>query len=360
MMEDLKQINACSRTVNQQPFATQALIHQLEWRKNQSNITKERGTWNGIGYDHILPAEDWLQGIWTDIRKPLTRYLEVSKIQANNNKSNLKSSWTQCANIFFPFRIDGNARRMLASFLSRQLGIDVNSIDDVELEYAADGKLSPSQLLGESDGMRGAGQTSPDVAILFTCDDGKCGIYLIENKYTEHHFYSCSAASNTLDKAHTDKGREINPDPERCKHIQALLQNYQGECHQASASWKRQYWHILCKSMDEDTFNRLPYCPAMRDGYQLFRQQALAQGIADFGLFDYVYSGVAYDARNEELVTCLNRVGIPDFRTVWPKLFNTAVRFLCYTHQDLVKWVNRSKSTFINKWGKYIIERYDY
>jgi hypothetical protein len=83
---------------------------------------------------------------------------------------------------------------MLASFLNSELNLSISSIDGIELEYTAPGKLSPELLRGEMHGKRGSGQTSPDVAILFQCKDGKCGIHLVENKYTEHHFYPCSAA----------------------------------------------------------------------------------------------------------------------------------------------------------------------
>jgi hypothetical protein len=117
---------------------------------------------------------------------------------------------------------------------------------------------------------------------------------------------------------------------------------------------------LLIKTVNEQVLKELNYCPAMRDGYQLLRQQALAQGIADSGLFDIVYSGVAYDSRNGELISCLKRVGINDFKDGWPKLFNTEVRFHCFTHQDLVNWISRSKSGFIKNWSKYIINRYGY
>ncbi|MDD2252224.1 MAG: hypothetical protein PHQ10_04590 [Dehalococcoidales bacterium] len=339
-------------------FSEQARLHQLSWREKQTDLTDKCGMQNRVTYNHILPTEEWLGGVWACIREPLCCYLDSSGIQANTGKHNLKSSWTQCANIFFPFRIDGNARRMLASFLSRQLGIDVKTIDGVELEYAADGKLSPSQLLGEANGMRGSGQTSPDVAIFFTCSDGQCGIYLIENKYTEHHFYGCSATRKTLDKAYIDRGLEPNPNPKRCEDKDSLVSNVAGTCHQAV--WGRQYWQILIKTVNEQVLKELNYCPAMRDGYQLLRQQALAQGIADSGLFDFVYSGVAYDGRNNELISCLKRVGINDFREGWPKLFNTEVRFHCFTHQDLVEFIRDSKSTFVKKWVNYINGRYSY
>jgi len=339
-------------------FSNQAQRHQCDWRRGRTDLTDKWGTQNKVEYEHILPHDEWLGGVWDRIRKPLVSYLDASMIQANEGRHNLKSSWTQCANVFFPFRVDANARRMLASFLTRQLGVQVASIDSIELEYAADGKLSPGQLLGEKNGMRGSGQTSPDVAILFTCDDGTCGIYLIENKYTEHHFYGCSAAKKTLDRSRTERGLSPNPAPGRCKDVETLLADYRSACHQVA--WRRQYWTILRGTVSEDAFRELSYCPALADGYQLLRQQALAQGIAESHVFDHVYHGVAYDSRNDRLVSCLRLLGMTDFRTDWPKLFNSDVRFHCFKHQDIVAWVARSRSAFNQGWVDYVRDRYDY
>ena len=339
-------------------FNSQAERHQRGWRADQTDLTKQLGTQNKVEYEHILPHDAWLGGVWDPIREPLKCYLEASMIQANAGKHNLKSSWTQCANVFFPFRVDPDARRMLASFLTRQFGIQISAIDSIELEYAADGNLSPCQLLGERDGKRGSGQTSPDVAVLFTCADGSCGIYLIENKYTEHHFYDCPAAKKTLDRSHTERRLEPNPAPERCRNVGALLADHVSTCHQVS--WGRRYWSLLSSAVDKAALKKLPQCPAMTDGYQLLRQQALAQGIADSHLFDLVYSGVAYDNRNDRLMGCLRRLGMPDFRTDWPTLFNTGVRSLCFAHQDLVEWVGRSRDAFLGDWRKYVSSRYGY
>ena len=132
---------------------------------------------------------------------------------------------------------------MLASFLTKELGLKVDTVDSIEFEYAAEGKLSPRQLLGEEKGMRGSRQTSPDVAINFTCADGKCGIYLVENKYTEHHFYGCSAANKTLNKGHAQRGLSPNPNSARCMDIATLLSDVDTNCHQLT--WGRQYWRIL-------------------------------------------------------------------------------------------------------------------
>ena len=104
----------------------------------------------------------------------------------------------------------------------------------------------------------------------------------------------------------------------------------------------------------------LAYCPAMTDGYQLLRQQALAQGILNAGMFDYVISGVAYDERNIQLLGCLKRTGIDDFRVEWSKLFTSGVSFHSFSHQALVAWVTRSRVDYVKKWGEYVSDRYGY
>jgi hypothetical protein len=341
-------------------FNKQAENDQLTWRAFNEVELGHNGTQNGKTRDHILPSDKWLLGVWEEIRDLLEHYIEAEQIQANTGKHNLKSSWTQCANTFFPFRIHSYMKTMLASFLNRELDLNVSSIDSIDLEYAAPGKLDANHLLGEQGGMRGSGQTSPDVAIQFSCKDGKCGIFLIENKYTEHHFYSCSAAKKVLDKAHSLRGLQANPDPERCRDTERLINDLESQCQQSF--WERKYWKILVDHINRPVLGNLSHCPAMTDGYQLFRQQALAQGIADAGLFDYVISGVAYDERNAELITCLSSIGINDFRRDWPNLFNvnSEVMFYCFSHQRFVSWVMRSGSRYINDWGNYLTKRYGF
>ena len=137
-----------------------------------------------------------------------------------------------------------------------------------------------------------------------------------------------------------------------------VYENPDAMCHQQE--WGRKYWKLLKGSINEETLKACGVCPALTDGYQLFRQQAYAQGIADSGLFDLVVSGVAYDKRNMALISCLKSVRINDFASDWSRLFNTSVRFHCFTHQELVSWATRSRSGFIKEWGQYVKDRYDY
>lgn len=332
--------------------------HQISWRNKTHLLEGQYGLYYGKPRKHILPDEQWLQGVWQPIRDSLATYLDVSGIQPSSQKNNLKSSWTQSANLFFPFRWHHHMRRMLASFLSRQLDLTVTSIEAVEFEYAAPGNLEPKRLLGEQGGSRGSGQTSPDVAVIFGCEDGKSGLYLIENKYTEHHFYKCSGADTRPGQGHISIGLQPNDNPDRCRNVMGVYGNPDAMCHQQE--WRRKYWRLLKDSINEENLQACGVCPALTDGYQLFRQQAYAQGIADSGLFDLVVSGVAYDKRNMTLISCLKSVRINDFARDWSRLFNTSVRFHCFTHQELVSWVTRSRSGFIKEWGQYANDRYDY
>ena len=332
--------------------------HQCNWRQTNNELPIEYGTYKGNEYKHILPPEKWLLGVWEPIRESLDQYIKATRIQPNTQKNNLKSSWIQCANAFFPFKTNDAMKRMLRSFVSRQLSLNVSSIEAIEFEYSAPGRLEPKRLLGEQGGMRGSNQTSPDVAILFGCDDGSSGIYLIENKYSEHHFYDCSAAHKTVSLAHKRQGMPPNNNPARCLDLMGIIENPQTMCQQEE--WNRHYWGILRDSFDPSIAGTMPRCPAMKDGYQLLRQQALAQGIMNSSLFDIVVSGIAYDQRNRELIHCMKDLGVDDVMRGWGNLFQTKVMFHCFTHQDLISWVTRSRGGFIKQWGDYMNDRYDY
>lgn len=349
-----------NRKANKHNFNKEAELHQKKWRKGQELLPGEYGQQNRVRKKHILPAPKWLFGVWQPIRQELDEYIRVSGIQPNRGRHNLKSSWTQCVNLFFPFfYYDKRFRATFAGFLRELLDLPVTHIERIEFEYAAPGNLEPRRLLGELKGMRGSGQTSPDVAVMFGCNDGKSGIYLIENKYTEHSFYDCSGAKKTLGKGYEGRRLKPNENPERCKHAADMLRSPDTMCHQQQ-SWRRKYWSRLKDTINEDFLEKCGHCPALRGGYQLFRQQALAQGIADSELFDHVVTGVAYDSRNDTLIGCLRGIGIDDFTSGWTRLFDTSVRFCCFTHQDLVSFVNKSKNSTAINWAKYVMKRYDY
>ena len=325
--------------------------HQTEWRA--ANVaSQEFGQQNGVRKRWILPSRSWEEGLWPGIRSgsenSLPSYLEKNHVQKHTGAHNLKSSWTQCANLYFPFRATADGRDMLASFLKHHVDTSIDSLIEIELEYADAGKLHPSRLLGESRGSRGANQTSPDLGLLV---NGGSGLVLVESKFTEHSFYDCSA-----NKAVDRYGRPVNPDPDRCDHPVGVMRDPASQCHQMTRG--RKYWEHLAPVVNLVALAALPHCPAAKTGYQLFRQQALAEGIAQSGNYELVVSAVAMDDRNESLDASLRRSGISGLRQ-WGAIFQGRARFAVFTHQQWIAWVREHNTCGQwSDWLLYVQSRY--
>ena len=306
-------------------------LHQIEWRK--TNVESEEcGRWRGRQYQWILPEGSWEEGLWPGIStgsdNSLPAYLESTGVQKHGGVHNLKSSWVLCANLYFPFRGTADGKALFASFLRHHVATEIDSLEEIELEYAEDGDLHPSRLLGEEGGTRGAHQTSPDLGLLV---NGGQGLVLVENKLTEKSFYECSAWRHK-----GSSRRSGNSDPCRCNRPGEVARDHENQCHQAA--WGRRYWEHLAPVVDETALAELPNCPAMKDGYQLFRQQALAEGIARSGRYDLIVSAVAVDERNDDTEAALSGSGISGLRQ-WGRLFKGRARFAVFTHQEWVGWV---------------------
>ncbi len=337
---------------NMASFDHQMNEYQTSWRKNHLDCT-EPGEQLGRRRSWILPRDLWEQGLWPGIRtgsdNPLPDYLKMNEVQKHGGVHNLKSSWVLCANMYFPFRASGEGRALLASFLKTHVEEKIDTLETIELEFAEPrgSKLHPSCLLGEAGGNRGANQTSPDLGLRV---NGRRGLVLVENKFTEHSFYECSAWRHK-----GSSRRPGNPNPERCNSPLKVVED-ESRCHQSS--WGRRYWEHLAPDVDREALGSLPICPAARHGYQLFRQQALAEGIARSGEYDLVVSAVAIDDRNGELEAGLRRSGIGGFEQ-WGKIFRGRARFAVFTHQKWVDWVRDKGDSRWGDWLSYVTERYN-
>lgn len=322
--------------------------HQTEWRVCQVAST-EHGKQLGRRRSWILPEELWEKGLWPGIRSDsdnsLSKYLDDKAIQKHTGVHNLKSSWVLCANLYFPFRDSADGRDLLASFLKRHVDEDISSLEDIELEYAECGELHPSKLLGEGGGGRGANQTSPDLGLKV---NGGHGLVLVEVKFTEHSFYECSAWKH-----------RTNSNSDRCKNAAEVAKNSKEQCHwETWEGRERRYWELLKRAVDQDAMAGVKHCPAMQHGYQLFRQQALAEGIAKSGKYNLVVSAVAFDDRNEYLEAALRRSGIDGFDG-WRRLFKGKAKFAAFTHQKWVRWVREHQSSGQwDDWLEYVRGRY--
>ena len=327
---------------------------QVAWRKHHVK-TRDQGWQNGKQRPWILPAPRWEDGLWPGIRSgsqnPLQSYLDTTGVQKHQYVHNLKSSWVLCANLYFAHRQD---MRLLGRFLAERIDQRIVRIERLELEYAEDPPLDPTTLLGEPQGKRGAHQTSPDIAFIVTLKTGGRGLILTENKFTEHYFYPCSGR----------KKEHGNPDSGRCLDAQAVIQNPAAQCYllnwETGQRKNRQYWQYL--NISRSGRRTLRQCPAATAGYQLFRQQALAEAIAQKSdAYDLVVSAVAYDTRNTALTQSMKSAGISNFSTDWAALFDGQTRFASFTHQDWVHWVRThgANGQWAN-WLGWVAARYGY
>lgn len=338
-------------------FRRELSTRQLCWRR-KSSVDQRTFARTVRGQEHFLdlafPPESWRDNLWPGVRAEVDRQLRRG-IQVHQWKNHLLSSWAACSNLYLPFD-NAEGLELLAGFLRRDVAPALARIDRVELEYAAEESdaLHPSKLLGEAGGRRGSGQTSPDLAFLGELESGEAMALLVESKLTERNFYPCSHLKPT----------NPNLEPERCKRIADVVRSPGTMCHQnqsAPVGMGRRYWTILQEAANVAALDGLPHCPALHTGYQLLRQQALAEGFAASGRFGLVVSAVAYDARNAELISSLAESGVPDFRSGWGGLFRGKSHFRTWTHQAWVGWVREhGRSGQWGAWLKYVEERYGY
>ena len=328
-------------------FRNEQIELQVNWRERQE-IGKEYGSQNGKTRPWIVPKSEWEKTIWLELRKDLLNYLLKEDVQHHIGVHNLLSSWILCSNLYFGAYINDGFRELFRQFLEKKLEVNIDVINKIYLEFAMDSDLSPTNLLGEPEGKRGSGQTSPDVAV--DLSSGKENILLlIECKYTEHSFYNCSGRKSKI-----KSGLVPNPKPERCINKETIM-DFKNNCHQIL--WGRKYWNFI--KISEYGKKNLIKCPASVGGYQLIRQQALAEGILLSGKFNKVFSCVAYDGRNESLMSAMKLTGINSIKKEWENFFDIKSKFIVWEHQEWVEYVRKNKrKQFEKDWIKYISERY--
>ncbi len=341
-------------------FRDQMRRKQLDWKKLNLPHVQGQGWWNKQQYEHILPRGSREENLWTGIQRgglfPLDDYLSSKGIQAHTGRDNLLSSWTLAANLYFPFGQSPDGRRLVTEFLATCVSGSISSVEAVELEWEHQRTaLQPPTLLGETDGSRGTNQTSPDVAFDVVLRGGGRGVVLTEVKFTEHNFYACSI------RKQLDAARKATS----CHSLSLLEADPQGLCGQHSEKGRR-YWDHLQEVFDWKA--PLRWCPAATAGYQMFRQQALAEALAVNSNLDLVVSALAYHEGNTGLIGSLRRTGrvagkdsLRDIRTDWARLFNGQAKFRTFSHQSWVTFVRRSASrpSWCDDWLEYVAARYD-
>lgn len=192
---------------------------QVAWR--QAHVQSEEYGWqNRVQRPWILPEHLWEESLWPGIRKgsgnALSEYLQNNGMRQHSGAHNLKSSWTLCANLYFPFRASRVGLDLFASFLRERVASEIASLEAIELEYEGKDDLHPAALLGEKRGRRSWKQTSPDLGL--SVNKGQ-GLILVENKFVEKNFYTCPGSPHYRNRGQKTK----NPYPDRCKTRWRLL-----------------------------------------------------------------------------------------------------------------------------------------
>ena len=330
--------------------------YQIMWKTKYLPHIRTNGYQNGQSYSHILPKTNYKENFYPQIVKELfdsdSGYLRQNQIKPHTGIHNLLSSWTLCANMYWPFN-NAEGRHLLKEWLTKQTNLDIAEVTNLELEYEDPmPELKPGSLLGEENhGMRGSGQTSPDLAVLFKTSEGHDGILLIESKFTEHSFYACSGYVKKTKTANAP-----NPNNRRCLNPSGILSSNFNDCH--LTAWGRKYWGLLKNNLDQAAFIQLNRCPMSTSCYQVFRQQALAKGFEKH--YSIVASCVVTDKRNTTLVNSCTSTGMTSFPDGWKKLF-PGLSFFWLTHNSWFDFVNKNnKAGKWNDWIEYIKNRYDY
>jgi hypothetical protein len=337
-------------------FREEMVATQVEWRRH-ALYNQEPGKHANSEYDYVLPSNAWELNLWYWINSgspnSLPGYLKENGIRKPNNSHHLLSSWVFCASLYFPFR-EEKGRELLAEFLRRKVSPKIERVDRVEMKFQADeGALRPRQLLGEDGARKGAGVTAPDLAFVVDTAYGP-GVILVECTFAETSFHPCYGRVK-----HT-YFRPTNPEPERCLDIQSLLESPGQQCHLQACD--RRYWDHLSPAADENALASLQSCPAAYHGFSLFRQQALAEGLAQNGHFAMVALVLAYDRRNTDLLGSLSHsTGIANVKDEWGRLFSKGkAHFTTFAHQDWVEHVqDHDLGHLWVDWLRYVRERYD-
>lgn len=336
-------------------FKQASRIQQVDWREQAWPEARMGGSSGDASQDHVF-ADDELYlnfwpGLWPDAPFSLDRYLQQTGIQAHKDRGNLLSSWTLAANLYFPFGQDPAGRQILAGFLAARVDPRIAAVECVELEFADEPPRDQATLLGEN-GRRGANQTSPDVGIRVVLDDGRVGLLLVENKFTEHDFYACSL------RKRLPRSSKLG----LCRGLRTLVQHPREVCEAHGTTCDR-YWVHLAESFRAGGGpDKVQECPAAKHGYQLLRQQSLAEALAGIGHYGLVASVIAHDGDSPALMACLKDKGLPRIDRDWAGLFQGLAKFTTFTHRDWVTWVRASASrpAWAEDWLRYVGGRYRY
>lgn len=261
--------------------------------------------------------------------------------------SNTVASQPCCFNIFSPLRFPEN-RALSAKFFSTLLEVEV-SIDELIIEY------TPTK--GESIGDQSKyGGTDADVGVFYTNSLGRKGVILIEFKYIEAEFSTCTSYR---------KKKDIRP---QCDLNKLEPERLDGDCISKSPNplcgyLRYENWKLTCASeaLSSSSLKVSESCPFRHSQNQLWRNMLLAEQINRSRNLDEFHFWVIAPEGNEALWKDKDGCVEENFRRILTPLGSKAFRRL-YLDKDVVSNLEKQADTseqseWLSKFrNKYLIE----
>jgi len=270
-------------TERQNPFEKEVIIRQVSYKimhwSDLPMLASHRGSPHH--YPHILPPGNERLAYFDGFADEALAYMKAANIEVHSEALNLKSSQAACINFLFPLRQDHE----LAVRVLRDILPNVAAVTGIEFEYTGQdetnrGHQPCTAWLGEpTSGKRGQNRTSIDAAIFWTNTQGETQASLIEWKYTERNFGTCSAHQKAKPdiKAHC-RGLDVTNNP----GADCILAGPRRHC-------GRHYWdHMSAAGISFAKLAKADGCPFQGPFYQLMRQFLVAQFLRDQRTADHV------------------------------------------------------------------------
>jgi hypothetical protein len=270
-------------TDRQNDFERTEIVRQVSYKAmhwpHLPPLASHRGSLHH--YPHILPPGNEQLAYFAGFADEALAYMRAEDIEVHSEALNLKSSQAACINFLFPLRRDpALAKTVLCDILP-----NVATVTGLEFEYTGQDETNRAHQpctawLGEpASGKRGQTRTSIDAAVFWTDTKAETHISLIEWKYTERNFGTCSAFQNaTADVKARCRSLDVTDNPA----ANCILAGSGRHCH-------RHYWkHLSAAGISISKLAAVSGCPFQGPFYQLMRQFLVAQFLRDQKAADHV------------------------------------------------------------------------
>lgn len=309
-------------------------------------------------YFHIITEKDRLHNFLGEqeiLDEAITRNSHHKLGDFQRLLTNTVASQTCCFNLFAPLK---NRQDLASKLFSYLMGKKVQ-IRHIEIEFTPykhqcddrrlDGfPFSNDETLGDQSSYAG---TDADVAVFYTYGDDKGGVILIEFKYIEPEFSTCSSFK---------KKKEIRAKCNSQNFYQVLIESNPNKTNPKALCGYLKYrnWQLLEKSMvfNLQSIKEAEYCPFRFSLQQLWRNLLLAENVAKVRNLDEFHFWVVCPSQNKWL---WHQHGSDDVESELRSIL-TPLANKVFSRQDIKKdFVDNLKVMAKDSWVKQWIRKFE-